>query len=189
MYISTRRPYISDLKIILFNVLVRLNVHLFEWFREQYCLSISSKNLKDYQTLIWIVVPCNWIMQRASPYATVRNKGLGKEQIRSNIRGFVINFLDNNNKYINHRNRRPTSCNCLDVFRTNEVCLDAFIDKLVKYEGKKSDERKLFLHGVLTHAHLWQIDHLRDERKTAVNALTEVLDSDGEFVHICYNSL
>lgn len=128
-------------------------------------------------------------MQRASPYATVRNKGLGKEQIRSNIREFVINFLDKNNKCINPRNRRPTSCNCLDVFRTNEVCLDAFIDKLVKYEGKKSDEKKLFLHGVLTHAHLRQKDLRRGKRKTAVNALTGVLDSDGETVHICYNSL
>ena len=75
------------------------------------------------------------------------------------------------------------------MFRTNEVCLDAFVDKLVKYEGKKSDEKKLFLHGVLTHVHLRQKDLRRGERKTAVNALTGVLDSDGKTVHICYNSL
>ena len=128
-------------------------------------------------------------MQKVSPYATVRNKSLGREEIRSNIHKFVTDFLQNNGTCINPRNRRPTACHCLDVFRRNEVCLDGLIQKLEKYERKKSDKRQLFLHGVLTHAHLRQKDLRRGEKKTAVNALTGVLDTNGETVHICNNAL
>ena len=128
-------------------------------------------------------------MQRVSPFTAIRNKGLSKEDIRSNIRVFVNNFLNGHDRCINPRNRRPTGCQCLDIFRRNEESLDQFIEKLVKYESKKPEERQLFLHGVLTHANLRKEELRRGEKKMAINAMTGVLDLEGETVHICNNAL
>lgn len=127
-------------------------------------------------------------MQRNSPFTTIRNKGVSKEQIRSNIVEFVHNFLSEHDRCINPRNRRPTGCRCLDVFRTSEGSLIQLIEKLAKYESKTTNERQLFLHGVLTHANLRKEELRRGERKIAINAMTGVLNPEGETIHICNNS-
>ena len=49
--------------------------------------------------------------------------------------------------------------------------------------------RQLFIHGVITHANLKQIDLRHGERKMTVNAITGVELESGETVHICNNLL
>ena len=63
------------------------------------------------------------------------------------------------------------------------------MEKLVKYESKKPEERQLFHHGVLTHVNLRKEELRRDEKKIAINAMTGVLDLEDEKVHICNNAL
>ena len=77
----------------------------------------------------------------------------------------------------------------MEVFRINEDPLNQLIQKLVKYESKKTDERQLFLHGVFADANLRKEELHHDERKVAYNAITGVFNSEGDTVHICNNSL
>ena len=128
-------------------------------------------------------------MQQVSPFTAIRNKGLCKEEICSNICVFVNNYLNEHDRCINPRNKRLIGCKCLDIFRRNEESFNQFIEKLVKYESKKPEERQLFLHGVLTHANLRKEELHRGEKKMAINTMTGVLDSEGETVHICNNAL
>ena len=119
----------------------------------------------------------------------IKNKDLSKEQIHSNIIEFVNKFLSEHDQCINLRNKRPTGCQCLEVFRINEDSLNQLIQALVKYEIKKTDERQLFLHRVFMHTNLRKEKLCRGERKVACNAITSDFNSEGETVHICNDSL
>ena len=56
-----------------------------------------------------------------SEYLLIQNKGLPKEEIHSNICVFVNKFLNEHDRCINPRNRRPTGCKCLDIFQRNNI--------------------------------------------------------------------
>ena len=121
-------------------------------------------------------------MQQVSLYTAIRNKDLSKEQIHSNISKFVNKFLSEHDQCINLRNKRPTGCQCLEVFRINEDSPNQLIQALVKYEikKKKTDERQLFLHGVFTHANLRKEELRHGERKVTCNAMIGVFQKKNE---------
>ena len=128
-------------------------------------------------------------MQRVSPFTAIQNKGLCKEEICSNICLFVNNYLNEHGRCFNPRNKRSIGCKCLDIIWRNEESFNQFIEKLVNNESKKQEEMQLFLHGMLTHANLRKEGLRRGEKKMAINAMTGVLDFEGEKVHIRNNAL
>ena len=112
-------------------------------------------------------------MCRLSPFTVVKNKKLSKDDIHMKIHDHMKNLIDGHSNCMNVNNKRPTSCSSITKFR-DDNCFDQLLEKLEKYESKDTEERKLFLHGVLTHGNLKKEELKRGAKRSSIYALTGV---------------
>ena len=98
-------------------------------------------------------------------------------------------YIHENDNCCNPKTKRTTRCQCIRIFCDDEQCFRLLKNKLEKYQVQNPQGRQVFLHGIITHANLRRIELSRGEKRTAVNTLTDVVDEEGDVVHVYNNTL
>ena len=124
-----------------------------------------------------------------SPFTANGNKSLSRDEISQKIHNYAYRYIHENNNCCNSKTKRETKCQCIGIFREDERLFGLLKNKLEKYQVQNPQGRQVFLHGIITHANLRRMELPRGEKRTAVNALTGVVDDEGDVVHVCNNTL
>ena len=122
-----------------------------------------------------------------NPYVKSHNKKLSPEEIKENLRTYI-----NQNLIVpclNKNSKRRTTCRCLDVFLMNDDLVDQLLLLLERFEGLNLKERRLFLHGVITHGFITKKSLPRGCLKGPIFLLSGIQNEITEYVNICNNGM
>ena len=103
---------------------------------------------------------------RFNPFRICRiQSGLSRLTVENEIAEHVESILESPSCYSASNRSQFTNCTCLHKFRNDEPLLDTLFSVLACFAFYDTQERKLFLTGIISHASLKQNDLDRGRKK------------------------